>query len=222
MKKYLILTVMLISLLATSSLAFASHTETTWMKGTLKELAVYNNTTGQWVEIFNGSQVIDLNSGSLKFKKNIEQDGLPVGTYTKVKFAFSNVFELSGKIILDNGDTYYSKGGATSGNLTDMQFSKTLSAPATWTLTVAARSQQNDDGFITWCDGTKCYTQDETFNFVIDENNGKALNWYIHKGWLWSDYNHGESFSGDGDFLRVDANTLQAPFIDGFEVDWEN
>lgn len=226
MKKYMILTVVLTTIFLSSSLAFAGYTQTDYMKGTLKEVSVYNATTGAWIALSDTEQVVTMGS-SLTFKKSLD-GGLPAGTYTKLRFVFKNVFDLSGRVVIDDGihdGVYYSVGGATDGTPSHIQFKKTLSAPGVWTLTVDAASPETDDGFTTWCDGTYCYTED-TINQKIDEQTGAALQLYVQKGWFWSDYGDKATFSGLGDFQSIDADTLQANRdgyggLDGFEIDYQ-
>lgn len=225
MKNVTVLVMMVISLLSFSGVASASYTEVTWMKGTLKQISVYNSTTGEWKDVFKGSQVIDLNTNALNFKANIQSGNLTAGTYTKVRFAFANQFEMAGKVVLDDGTIYYSEGGnITDSGSSSVNFKKSLSTEGKWILTIQNRPFQSDgDDFTTWCENSIYYTEDDSFHAIIDEKNGQPFHWYIQKGWLWSDNGDKEYFSGTGDFtLSGDMATLQAPFIDGFEVDWEN
>lgn len=218
MKRYVILAIAMATMLF-SNMAFASYTQTDYMEGTLEEVSVYNSTTSQWVVLTNTPQKVTLGS-TLTFQKSMDE-GLPEGTYTKLKFTFSNVFKMSGRVVIDSGantGTYYS---TSSNSGAKMKFDKTLSAPQTWTLTMGAYGPQTDVDFTTECNGSQYITTDNSINQKIDRNSGSALQLYVQKAWLWSDYGDKENFAGLGDFTTIDANTLEAAFTDGFEIDYQ-
>lgn len=226
MNKKIVCLVTLLLLTLGANVAFAAgYTEVQGYQFDLKEISLYNADANQWVTVFSGSQSVTLGSKGASqdlATLNLSQGLLP-GQYTKARFTTGNTYRAKG-IVNDGTNTYYSL--STTG--TNPQFSKAVSTAA-WaqaTYTAADLNGNVEAGFhVSYTDvsgGLQCEVDlaGEGMGFMISDNTGKRIGFAFDVDYVWygGSLHNIDIDTGSEPFVRVNADTLSAPFYDPPEL----